>query len=41
VVDAHAVGPLQHALDDEVPRWLRAVWGFANPLVDPPDGAAG
>ncbi len=41
VVDAHAGGPLQQALDDAVPRWLRQVWGFTNPVVDPPEVSGG
>ena len=28
VVDKEAGGPLERALDDEVPRWLQEVWGF-------------
>jgi hypothetical protein len=30
VVDREAGGPLERALDDEVPRWLRDVWGFRS-----------
>lgn len=36
VVDAHAGGPLEHALDDVVPGWLRETWGFERFVVDPP-----
>jgi hypothetical protein len=28
VVDKEAGGPLERALDDEVPRWLEGTWGF-------------
>jgi hypothetical protein len=28
VVDKHAGGPLEQALDEAVPRWLEDVWGF-------------
>ena len=28
VVDAHAGGPLEHALDAFVPAWLDTTWGF-------------
>jgi hypothetical protein len=28
VVDKEASGPLERALDDEVPRWLAGTWGF-------------
>ena len=28
VVDSHAGGPLERALDEVVPRWLEDVWGF-------------
>ena len=30
VVDAHHGGPLEQALDDFVPRWLRDTWGFRS-----------
>lgn len=36
VVDAHAGGPLEAALDDVVPGWLTDVWGFERYAVDPP-----
>ena len=28
VVDREAGGPLERALDEEIPRWLSEVWGF-------------
>jgi hypothetical protein len=30
VVDAHAGGPLEGAVDAEIPCWLQAAWGFGN-----------
>jgi len=30
VVDKEAGGPLERALDDEVPRWLADAWGFRS-----------
>lgn len=36
VVDAHAGGPLEAALDAEVPRWLADRWGFRSPHRFPP-----
>lgn len=36
VVDAHAGGTLEVALDDAVPRWLRTTWGIERYVVDPP-----
>ena len=30
VVDAHAGGPLEAALDGEIPGWLQDAWGFRN-----------
>jgi RimJ/RimL family protein N-acetyltransferase len=38
VVDAHAGGPLEHALDVAVPRWLADVWGFGRWALQPPQG---
>ena len=35
VVDAEAGGELEQALDEFVPQWLRDVWGFRQPHVDP------
>lgn len=35
VVDDEAGGELEKALDEFVPRWLRDVWGFRQPHVDP------
>ncbi len=37
VVDAHADGPLEAALDATLPGWFRDTWGFVNYVVDPPD----
>lgn len=35
VVDAHAGGPLEAALDDLVPRWLAETWGFRRVHLSP------
>jgi hypothetical protein len=35
VVDRHADGELAAAVDDFVPHWLTATWGFRSILVDP------
>lgn len=35
VVDAHAGGALEAALDDLVPRWLAQDWGFRAPHFHP------
>ena len=32
---AYTGGELERALDEFVPRWLRDVWGFRQPHVDP------
>jgi hypothetical protein len=36
VVDGHAGGALEAALDEAVPRWLTEVWGFRRYTVAPP-----
>jgi hypothetical protein len=36
VVDEHADGPLQLALDEALPDWFRDTWGFQRYVVDPP-----
>ena len=35
VVDAHAGGPLEAALDELVPRWLADTWGFRQVELSP------
>jgi RimJ/RimL family protein N-acetyltransferase len=35
VVDRHAGGALEAALDAFVPAWLAATWGFRSILIDP------
>ena len=35
VVDAHARGPLETALDEFVPDWLRVTWGFTHVAFEP------
>jgi hypothetical protein len=35
VVDAHHGGPLERALDDFVPGWLRDTWGFRSVYFGP------
>jgi hypothetical protein len=35
VVDGHARGPLEAALDEFVPRWLADVWGFRAVVFGP------
>lgn len=35
VVDAHAGGALESALDEFVPRWLNETWHFASVQFDP------
>jgi hypothetical protein len=35
VVDREAGGPLEHALDDAIPRWLEQAWAFRSVHYSP------
>jgi len=41
VVNEHAGGRLEQALDAAIPGWLREKWGLENFVVDPPAPGCG